>query len=82
MKPELYQHVALTQDIPEHQLKQGDLATLIEYLPHPKDGEEGCILEIFNALGKSIAVVAVPISAIEPLRADEIMAVRQLEKTS
>ena len=82
MKPALYQHVALTQDIPEHHLKQGDLATLIEYVPHPKDGEEGCVLEIFNALGESIAVVAVPISAIEPLRADAIMSVRQLEKAS
>ncbi|MBT3603200.1 MAG: DUF4926 domain-containing protein [Candidatus Latescibacteria bacterium] len=82
MKPELYQRVALTQDLTEHQLKQGDLATLVEYVPHPKGGEEGCILEIFNALGESIAVVTVPISAIEPLRADEIMSVRQLEKAS
>ncbi|MBT5831168.1 MAG: DUF4926 domain-containing protein [Candidatus Latescibacteria bacterium] len=82
MKPELYQRVALTQDLTEHQLKQGDLATLVEYVPHPKGGEEGCILEIFNALGESIAVVTVPISAIEPLRADEIMSARQLEKAS
>ena len=82
MKPELYQRVALTQDLPDHQLKKGDLATLVEYVPHPKDGEEGCVLEIFNALGESIAVVAVPLSAIEPLRADEIMSVRQLEKAS
>lgn len=80
MKPECYQQVALTKDIPEHHLKRGDLATLIEYLPHPIGKEEGCILEIFNALGESIAVVTVPVSAIQSLRADEIMSVRQLEK--
>lgn len=82
MKPKLYQRVALTQDMPDHQLKKGDLATLVEYVPHPTDGEEGCVLEVFNALGESIAVVTVPITAIEPLRADEIMSVRQLEKAS
>lgn len=82
MKPEIYQRIALSKDIPEHHLKRGDIATLIEYVPHPKGAEEGCILEIFNALGNSIAVVTVPISAIEPLRADEIMSVRQLEKAS
>jgi hypothetical protein len=80
MKPECYQQVALAKDIPEHHLMRGDLATLLEYVPHPKGGEEGCLLEIFNALGESIAVVTVPVSVIEPLRANEIMSVRQLEK--
>ena len=76
---ELYQDVALTRDIPEHHLKIGDVATLIDYVPHPADGEAGCMLEVFNAKGESIAVVAIPVSAIEPLRADEILTVRSLE---
>jgi hypothetical protein len=36
------------------------------------------VLEVFDALGESIAVVTVPASAVEPLRADEIMATRPL----
>ena len=45
-------------------------------------GEEGCVLEIFNALGESLTEIAVPISAIETLRSDEILAVRTLSKVS
>jgi hypothetical protein len=36
------------------------------------------VLELFNALGESIGVVAVPEDAVEPLRADEVLAVRPL----
>jgi Domain of unknown function (DUF4926) len=79
---ELYQDVALTRDIPEHHLKIGDVATLIDYVPHPRGGEEGCVLEVFNAIGGSITVVAVPVSAVEALRADEILTVRSLEPVS
>ena len=38
----------------------------------------GCVLEVFNTLGESIAVVTVPETAVEPLRADEVLAVRPL----
>lgn len=82
MKPDLYSEVVLARDFPEHQLKRGDMATVVEYIPHPKGGEEGCILEVFNVLGESIAVVTVPVSAIEMLRADQIPAVRTLAKAS
>ena len=78
MTLELYQDVALTRDLPEHHLKAGDIATLVDLVPHPTGGEEGCILEVFNAVGETIAVVTVPISAVEPLRADEILTVRSL----
>ena len=44
-------------------------------------GEEGAILEIFNALGESIGIATVPVSAIEPLRADQVPAVRSLAHT-
>ena len=64
-KPKRYEEVALTRNIPEENLKRGDVAVVVEYIPHPTGGEEGAVLEIFNALGESTAVVAVPISAIE-----------------
>lgn len=72
MNFELYQSVALRRDLPEHNLKKGDVATLIDRVPHPSGGEDGYIWEVFNAVGESIAVVAVPSSDVELLRSDEI----------
>jgi hypothetical protein len=82
MTMELYQEVALTRDLPEYGLRAGDIATLVDFVPHPSDGEEGCVLEIFNAIGESFAVIAVPISAVEVLRSDEILTVRPLARAS
>ncbi len=80
MIPELYQRVALRRDLDEHRLKAGDVAVLLDRVPHPSGGENGVILEVFNALGESLAVVTVAESAIEPLREDEVLAVRPLAK--
>ena len=74
----LYQEVALTRDLPEYQLRAGDIATLVDFVPHLSGGEEGCLLEVFNAVGESLAVIAVPISTVEVLRPDEILTVRSL----
>ncbi|MGB3267372.1 MAG: DUF4926 domain-containing protein [Microcoleus sp.] len=80
MTLELYQEVALTRDLPEYQLRAGDIATLVDFVAHPSGGEEGCLLEVFNAVGESIAVIVVPISTVEVLRPDEILTVRSLAK--
>ena len=69
MKLEPYQEVVMTRDIPEEDLYQGDVATLVDYVPHPADGEEAAVLEIFNTLGESIGVATVPASAVAPLPA-------------
>jgi hypothetical protein len=54
MTMELYQEVSLTRDLPEYGLRAGDIATLVDFVPHPNNGEEGCVLEIFktNSIGK------------------------------
>lgn len=78
MNFELYQRVALNRDLNEYQLKKGDVATLIDFVPHPSNGEQGCVLEVFSATGESIAVVIVPISNIKPLKNHEILSVRSL----
>jgi hypothetical protein len=82
MKVELYQEVSLTRDLPGHGLKVGDIAVLIDFVPHPSGGEEGCVLEVFNAIGESLTTIAVPISAVEALRSDEVLSVRSLAKAS
>lgn len=79
---ELYQRVALIHNLPEHNLKKGDVVTLVDYVTHPSGGENGYVLEVFNAVGESIDVIAVPISAVQPLRNDEILTVRSLAKAS
>ncbi|MEB3215402.1 MAG: DUF4926 domain-containing protein [Nostocales cyanobacterium 94392] len=78
MKLELYQYVSLCRDIPEHNLKRGDVAMLIDYLTHPDGGEDGYILEVFNGAGDSIAVFTVPTSAVEKLPSNVVLAVRPL----
>ena len=81
MKIELFSEVALTHDIPQEGLCRGDVATVVEKLPgtEASGGEEGYILEVFNAIGETITVVTVPVSAVEPLRASEVFSVRPFQ---
>jgi len=77
MKHSLFEEVVLGRDFPEKGLKKGDVATVVEY--HPMSGaEDGYSLEVFNALGDTIAVITVPESVIESLREDEVFSVRSL----
>ena len=77
----LFTRVALSVDLPEDGLRRGDVATVVEHLPG-KDCEDGYALEVFNAVGDSIAVVMVGRSAVEPLNADQILSARPLAKTA
>ena len=77
MTYKLFQEVVLTKDISKSALKKGDVATIVEH--HPvSNGEEGYSLELFNALGDTIAVITLPESAIEPLTENEVFSVRLL----
>ena len=77
MRFELFTQVALARDLPEQALRAGDLATIVER--HPvEDGEDGYTLEVFDALGDTLAVVTVTASEIESLRAGEVLSVRAL----
>lgn len=78
MKLKLYQEVVITRDIPDERLKRGDVAVLIDYVPHARGREDGAILEVFNAIGETLAVATVPASAIAPLQADQMPAVRMI----
>ena len=82
MSVQLYQEVALTRDMPEQGMRAGDVATFVDRVPAPDSIEDGAVLEIFNALGDSIAIVTVPISAIAPLRADQLPTVRVISRAA
>ena len=77
MKFELFQQVGLARDIPDKRLRQGDLAVVVDH--HPAvHGASGYSIEVFNALGDTILVTAVPESFLQELSADEILHVRSL----
>ena len=77
MKFELYTDAVLTCDVPEHRLKRGDVVKLVDHHTAP-DGSEGYSIEVFNAIGDTIAVTAVPETSLESLREDEVLAARVL----
>lgn len=78
MALELYQRVSLLRDVPEKNLKRGVVGTLVDYIPHPKDGEVGCVLEIFNVLGESIEVVVVSRSDIKELHENDFFSIQEI----
>ena len=80
MTPELYKEVALRRDVPEHGLKAGDVAMLVELVPGPPGQPLGAVLEVFNGIGQSICVTSVSIEDVEPLTADEVLSVRPLSR--
>lgn len=75
MKMELYTDAMLTCDLPQHRLRRGDIVKLVDRHVAP-DGTEGYSIEVFNAIGETIAVTAVPVSALEALREDEVLCAR------
>lgn len=75
-KYELFQRVALAHDISEKRLRRGDVATIVDLHPSPTGGEPGYSLEVFNALGETIAVIVVAESELQPLRENEVLNAR------
>jgi hypothetical protein len=77
MKFDLHRDVALRCDVPEHRLRRSDIVKLVDHHVAP-DGTEGYSIEVFNALGETIAVTSVPAASIETLRQDEVPCARTL----
>jgi hypothetical protein len=78
MKFEMFSRVALKTSLSRHRLRRGDVATIVEYHRGRPGQEPGYTLEVFNALGETIAVVTVRESQIEPLTAQAILNARHL----
>jgi hypothetical protein len=78
----LYDRVALARDLEQHGLKRGDVATIVDTVPHPDGGPVGLVLEVTNALGESLQVVVVSPDDVVPLHANEVLAVRELSRTA
>ena len=64
MRFDLYTDAALSRDFPEHGLCRGDVVKIVGHHPS-RNGESGYSIKVFNAVGDTIAVTAVPESALE-----------------
>jgi hypothetical protein len=79
MELELFKEAKVTCDLPEHRLRRGDIVKLVDR--HiARDGTEGYSIDVFNALGDTIAVTAVSATALEALREDEGLSARTLAR--
>jgi hypothetical protein len=78
MKYALFSRVALKTDLPQQGLRSGDVATVVEHHTGRPGQEPGYSLEVFNAVGATVAVVTVRESQIGPLTANELLHVRAL----
>lgn len=78
MQIPLYSLVSLLVDIPKHNLKVGDVATVVEYLTGNGVVPAGYICEAANALGETIAVFSVHADEISTLNRNEVLHVRAL----
>jgi hypothetical protein len=78
MKFELFSRVALKTDVPENGLRRGDVATIVEHHQGRTGQEPGYSLEVFNAVGDTVAVITLRESQIESLSAMGILHVRPL----
>lgn len=76
---EPFSRVALTVDLPRHRLRAGDVGTIVESHAGLPGQEPGYTLEIYNAVGETIAVPTVRESQIESLDRGEVLHVRRLE---
>lgn len=60
-----YEQAVLTVDLPEKELKAGDVGTVVDI----HDGGAGYSLEFFTLAGETIAVATVTADAVRPVNA-------------
>ena len=82
MAYELFARVSLAEDLPDYGLYKGDLATIVERHEGKAGQETGYSLEVFNAVGETIAVLVVEESKINPVKGNEILHVRSFDRTA
>jgi Domain of unknown function (DUF4926) len=81
MKYSLFTEMALSLDLPEHGLRRGDVVRIIDDHLFPGD-RAGYFVEVFNAVGDTVAVITVEETVLEPLGSDEIFTVRRMATAS
>ena len=67
--------VALTHDVTDYRLKEGDVGTVV----HCYDDRLGFEVEFVTAEGKTVAVLTLSTADIRPINRAEILHVREVE---
>lgn len=78
----LFYQVALAEDLPEHHLKRGDIATVVEHYPMSDKEDDGYSLEGFGVENVTVEVAASQIVSISQWQQEDelLIKVRQLSK--
>ena len=69
-----YEQVVLMEDLPEYELKAGDLGTVV--MIHGEHA--GYELEIFSADGRTLDVVTVEAAQVRPVSRRDVLHVREI----
>ena len=77
----LFERAVLTQDLPEEDLRTGDVGVVVEHYSARGDTTEGYEVEFLSARGDTIAVVSIPATALRPVRDRELLAVRAIGRS-
>jgi hypothetical protein len=79
----LFSQVALAEDLPEHHLKRGDIATVVEYYPTSGEEDDGYSLEGFGVPNVTVEVAASQIISVSQWQQEEelLVKVRQLSQS-
>lgn len=78
MKFELFTQAALTEDLPDFQLRKGDLVTVVEHLPANEHHEEGYVVEVFDVLGKTMHVLSLRSTQLQALKPNAVPSMREV----
>lgn len=73
-----HERVVLTEDLPEHNLKMGDIGVVI--MIH--DNHIGYELEIFSANGHTLDVVSVHAHQVRPVKRHDVLHVRVMPESA
>ncbi|WP_420148039.1 DUF4926 domain-containing protein [Spirosoma sp.] len=79
MQLPLYERVALRVDVPEQDLKKGDIVTTVEFFEARRNLPNAYVVEVFNAIGETIAVFTVKEDDLEALTGHDVLSKRTLE---
>ena len=81
MNFELFSDVVLTADVPEHDLRAGDIGAIVEHHRVP-NLEDGYSVEFFDMTGRTVGVIVVPAGKLRAPSSDDRPAVRALAAKS
>ena len=81
MKYDLFSGVVINHDLPEYNLRGGDVGVVVECIEKPNT-ETGYIIELFDVQGETVDVVPVLESWVEQPRQKNILTYRELDKVA